>query len=859
MNRSKGVSAYEEPIAQYFELVGHLQGGPQNLKVQNDTLYFTQGRKQELYSWKVPFEESGSKERRSSTKPIVAPSPVLTCSDTAEKKGVPLSKEEELLRERTRNIFTGISSYSIRKLDGAVFYISASNLFIYYPTGPRAGKEPLDVFSYVSPSTISFQKGKPCLHISHVQDTTGAGLLDVFFVQNYNLYNAKITEQLQNESQPLQVEVTPITTIGDAMHPCGIADYITQEEFDRYTGHYENEKYVIFSYIDVSMTPSLTLLMDENGVEQMPYPRVGDANCKVTIVVYDRRKKLFYYLPQNVIAKSVPFPVEYIPRFGFKDKDTIYLQVLDRPQERCVTLSHPIASLCEITEAELLQVYLGNGRKTKEFFPPLHVELEQHIPWAWIEILPEEPVVFGKHFDITIRSDVESKTAHYHLFVRPSGGSATSWKQLTVGAWNVRRGTVSISGNHVAFIANAGARLQRRLFYVTIPRNLYEGFSPFYESEIMPISREGECVLSYTITDKYALYSSSTSTEIPSLHFVEFSDHPESQEPRLVDIPTVPWIPNVVSNSVPPATPSNAASSVDGQQQTTVCGGLPVVLSTTVTVMNPRGVPISGLVFTPPSSAPSRATKEGRTEGGLPLVIYVYGGPHAQLVYENAFDKSIHPVLQCLLQEGFAVAIVDGQMSEANGLRALSVCKKNMGNFETSDYVTFVNSLTTFPERVGLPSSFKVDRDRVAIFGWSYGGYATLLAMSQASDLFKMGFSGAPIGDWRLYDTGYTERYLGLLHDSQSGESPTKAYTDSCIGNFANSFPDEVDRLYISHGLLDENVHFVHTSHIASALISAGKPYSLLIFPGERHGLRQNPKSKNYNYAMMMKILVEKL
>lgn len=858
MELSKKVSEYAASVKNYNALGSSVLCGPKNLTVKNDTLYFTQGIEQQLYYWKGALEGGTTKEKQSSESEALVPTPVFSCSDTKTNARRKLTNEEELLNERMRSIGTNISSYSIRESDGAIFIIIQSKLFIYYQNGPRAGKEPLDVFSFIDPTTPYFDHDSPCMEITFVHDSAESGHGNAVFVHKSNLYNAKITEQLQDESKPLVVEVTPITTIGDELHPCGIADYITQEEFSRYSGHYENENYIVFSYIDTSMTPIVSFLKGESGLESMPYPRVGDANSKTTIVVYDRRKKLMYYLPWNVIEKSTPFPVEYIPRFGFKDKDTIYLQVLDRHQERSITFSYPINALCEVTEAELQQVYSDNGMQAKENLAPLHVELEQCIPWAWTEILPREPVIFGKDFDITIRSDVESKTAHYHLYARPSGGNATSWKQLTTGEWNVARGFAMKCGDRVAFIANAGARLQRRLFYITIPSNLYEGFSPFNENEIIPICREGESVLSFTITENYAFYCSCTGNEIPSLHFVKLLRNTDSEVMSVVDVPTIPWVTNIATDEIATAKQGDPSSS-KGQMQMTVCGGLPVSLPMTVTATNTRGVPISGSVFTPPSSAPSRATQDGPQKGGLPLVIYVYGGPHVQLVYENSFDKCFYPAIQTLIQEGFAVAVVDGQMSEANGLRALSICKKNMGNFETDDYVCFVHHLTTCPERMGLPSSFKVDPTRVAIYGWSYGGYATLLAISQAPKTFKMGFSGAPVGDWRLYDTGYTERYLGLLHDEESGNECSKAYTNSSIGHFVNGFPDEIDRLYIAHGLLDENVHFVNTSHITAALIEAGKPYSLLIFPDERHGLRQKPFSKSYYYGMLIKRLAEKL
>ncbi|CCW66927.1 unnamed protein product [Phytomonas sp. Hart1] len=192
----------------------------------------------------------------------------------------------------------------------------------------------------------------------------------------------------------------------------------------------------------------------------------------------------------------------------------------------------------------------------------------------------------------------------------------------------------------------------------------------------------------------------------------------------------------------------------------------------------------------------------------------------------------------------------------ANGLQQQRICKRNMGHFETTDYVDMVRYL--------CGQDPCLDPDRVAIFGWSYGGYATLLAMAQAPEVFRIGLAGAPVGDWRLYDTGYTERYLGLLHETptegdQGERRISEAYRKSCIAHFAKGFPDELNRVYITHGLLDENVHFTHTCHIINAMIEEGKPYNVLVYPGERHGLRKSKKCRLHHEAILIKTIAKAL
>ena len=112
---------------------------------------------------------------------------------------------------------------------------------------------------------------------------------------------------------------------------------------------------------------------------------------------------------------------------------------------------------------------------------------------------------------------------------------------------------------------------------------------------------------------------------------------------------------------------------------------------------------------------------------------------------------------------------------------------------------------------------------RVAVCGWSYGGYLSLMALIQRQDIFKIAIAGAPVTNWSLYDTGYTERYMDLPCFNPEG------YSKSSILNWVNSFPDEENRLLLIHGLMDENVHFIHTQELIQALIQAGKPYHLQV------------------------------
>ena len=146
-----------------------------------------------------------------------------------------------------------------------------------------------------------------------------------------------------------------------------------------------------------------------------------------------------------------------------------------------------------------------------------------------------------------------------------------------------------------------------------------------------------------------------------------------------------------------------------------------------------------------------------------------------------------------------------------------------MGNVEVQDQVRGVEFLR------GLPF---VDGKRIGIFGWSYGGYMALMCLMQAPDAFAAGVAGAPVTDWALYDTHYTERYLSTPQANPEG------YRLSNVLEYA----DELQRpLLLVHGMADDNVLFAHSTALMKKLQDLQKPFDLMTYPGGKHGLiRQN-------------------
>jgi dipeptidyl-peptidase-4 len=202
-----------------------------------------------------------------------------------------------------------------------------------------------------------------------------------------------------------------------------------------------------------------------------------------------------------------------------------------------------------------------------------------------------------------------------------------------------------------------------------------------------------------------------------------------------------------------------------------------------------------------------------------PVLVDVYGGPGVQRV-TNAWGNLFH---EYLVQHGYVVFALDNRGTGLRGKRFETTLGHRLGGVEVQDQVQGVEFLR------GLPY---VDAQRIGVFGWSYGGYMTLLCLMQAPDSFAAGVAGAPVTDWALYDTHYTERYLSTPLANAEG------YRLSNVLEYAK---DLKRPLLLVHGMADDNVLFAHSTALIKKLQDLQKPFDLMTYPGGKHGLiRQN-------------------
>jgi dipeptidyl-peptidase-4 len=209
----------------------------------------------------------------------------------------------------------------------------------------------------------------------------------------------------------------------------------------------------------------------------------------------------------------------------------------------------------------------------------------------------------------------------------------------------------------------------------------------------------------------------------------------------------------------------------------------------------------------------------------LPVLMDPYGGPHAQRVVQA---RTPHLTSQWFAEQGFAVVVVDGRGTPGRGPGFERAVHHDLAQPVLDDQVAALAALA-----VENPD---LDLDRVGIRGWSFGGYLAALAVLRRPDVFHAAVAGAPVTDWALYDTHYTERYLGL--------PPSAAYDRSSL--FADvASATEHRPLMLVHGLADDNVVAAHTLRLSSALLAAGRPHEVLPLSGVTHMTPQEVVAEN--------------
>jgi dipeptidyl-peptidase-4 len=199
-----------------------------------------------------------------------------------------------------------------------------------------------------------------------------------------------------------------------------------------------------------------------------------------------------------------------------------------------------------------------------------------------------------------------------------------------------------------------------------------------------------------------------------------------------------------------------------------------------------------------------------------PVFVQVYGGPGAGRQVTRAWGNPLH---QYLVDRGYIVFSIDGRGSPDRGKAFEDAINRAMGTVEVEDQLAGVN---------WLRGQAFVDPDHISVYGWSYGGYMTLKLLEAAPGTFAAGIAGAPVTRWELYDTHYTERYLG-----NPATDPAPYLASGAIANAGRI----ADPLLLIHGMADDNVVFENSTVLMGALQAAGRPFDMMVYPGATHGV----------------------
>lgn len=240
-----------------------------------------------------------------------------------------------------------------------------------------------------------------------------------------------------------------------------------------------------------------------------------------------------------------------------------------------------------------------------------------------------------------------------------------------------------------------------------------------------------------------------------------------------------------------------------------------------------RGDAINGWMILPPEFDETQK---------YPVIMLQYSGPDSQRVLDRWKKNWEH----ALGEMGYIVVCVDGRGTGGRGCEWRFATYMRLGQKEAEDLISAAHWLQQMPY---------VDGSRMCIGGWSYGGFEALMTMSQSNSPFRCGFAIAPVTDYRLYDSGYTERFMRRpqVNDLGYAGSDLTAMAGKLKGN-----------LLLIHGLADDNVHCQNTWRYVEALVQAGKQFEMQIYPDDNHSLRK-PANREHMHRRLVQFLENNL
>ena len=565
----------------------------------------------------------------------------------------------------------------------------------------------------------------------------------------------------------------------------GLAEFVAQEELDRLSGYWPspNGDLVAFEQVDESHIPIYPIVhqgKDPLQIEEHRYPFAGAENARVKLGVVSVASGETTFMEPGRVKGG------YLARVDWHADGRLLVQWLSRDWRQLELVAYDVKS--------------GHGRA---------ILVDDADPWI------------NLHYDLRVVEATgeftwsSERSGFRHLYLYAPDGRLI--RQLTSGDWPAEA-TVALDEKRrqLYFVGWRTSPLERHLFWVSLdggePEQLtsepgihgvlvapdFSSFVDVWDNREHPPSIT---VRSMTGASQHVLHESARvdlDLKAPELHQFRSRDGIELHAAVYRPDPTPPHAGEAQRGDGPHFPPPRAGEGQGGD----------------------------GPHFPPPRAG------EGQGGGRAPVIVSVYGGPGPQMV-NDSWAQTVDLRAQWLAQHGFVVLKVDNRGSARRGLAFEAPINRRMGQIEVRDQVDGVRWLGT----LGF-----ADISRVGIYGWSYGGFMTLMALVTAPDVFKAGIAGAPVTFYEGYDTAYTEKYMGTPADNPQGYRLGSPLT----------YADQLRApLLVIHGMIDENVHFRHTARLMQALIDAGKPFESLIYPNERH----MPRSEKDRVDMERRLL----
>ena len=711
-----------------------------------------------------------------------------------------LSKEEELLRQRMRENLTGVTTYTFnaKTLD---FLIPSGRTLILYNVADPAHPKIRVVWEGCTEPRLDTKLSSDGRFVSYVYDS------DLWIL-------------------PLCAGGKPVKVTDSKVRPnltCACADYILEEEFSLYTGYFvrtaspsgnPNEYRILYfeddsndveDYVPPTIPPDFAVVEDPEPAETMKYPKPGAPNSRIILCMMDLSigddgavSVLRVGRVDQTLGGLYP-NAEYFVRVGWcKDGERVYIQILDRRQRNLDVI---------LVKAD---AFFGSASELGNAVTVMKKQKDDH----WINVFN----VFEELDDGSFIWASEEDPNGFMRLVRliPECGG-TSYKCVDIfessEALYAVNGTVSVDqkNKRVAFVGYEKTPLQKRCFVVS-----YDG------NDTTPIKTPVR-----VSSDKFSI----------SDFAVKFAEDGKSAifafEQSSIDAAPVASISQVMF--VPEKNPCVESKFV----ATLFSSELPEgkVRPQQFSFFSRRHEErLYGFYFAPTEPVSEKS----------PVAVSIYGGTHAKIVNDE-YAFAFNPQRQLYAANGMYVVCLDNVGSFNRGHKFESHIDEKMGTIEIDDQIEALHYLAY---SLKLP----IDLSRVAIFGWSYGGYMSLMAIAQHPEVFKVSLVGAPVTMWEEYDTGYTERYMGV----PTTPEVKRAYQRGSVFTYLNGIPKDKARIAIVHGISDENVHIDHTLALTAKLREMGVPFEIRAYPGERHGFRNYEDIISY-HVFYLKFLLENI